>query len=197
MRVRLAVAVFLFAMAGSAQSQTRTFLVSCQDGDTSTFAHWETAVRFENIDTPELNSDCSFADRDAKEALLERLHEAETIWVDTTGTGRYGRLTARVYADTVDMGMWMRLRGHAVEYPKETCPTGGAVGGGGTDKPKPKPAAGLPYDPHGPDRDCSDFDRQPVTQRFFEAAGGPQQDPHRLDGDDDGVACESLPGGTE
>ncbi len=52
----------------------------------------------------------------------------------------------------------------------------------------------LPYDPNGPDRDCSDFDTQQQAQNFFEAAGGPESDPHRLDGsDNDGKVCESLP----
>jgi endonuclease YncB( thermonuclease family) len=50
--------------------------------------------------------------------------------------------------------------------------------------------AGLPYDPDGPDRDCSDFSRHATAQRFYEAAA--PGDPHRLDGDGDGVACEGL-----
>ncbi|QST01796.1 thermonuclease family protein [Pontibacillus sp. ALD_SL1] len=51
----------------------------------------------------------------------------------------------------------------------------------------------LPYDPNGPDRDCGDFDSHETAQAFFEAAGGPERDPHRLDGSDgDGLACESL-----
>jgi hypothetical protein len=45
----------------------------------------------------------------------------------------------------------------------------------------------------GPDRDCSDFRTQAEAQRFFEAEGGPDRDPHRLDSDGDGVACEGLP----
>lgn len=49
----------------------------------------------------------------------------------------------------------------------------------------------LRYDPHGPDRDCSDFRTQAEAQAFFEAAG--PGDPHRLDRDHDGVACEELP----
>lgn len=49
------------------------------------------------------------------------------------------------------------------------------------------------YDPQGPDRDCSDFRYQKYAQLFFEAAGGPKKDPHRLDPDKDGVACENLP----
>ena len=43
------------------------------------------------------------------------------------------------------------------------------------------------------DRDCSDFETQPETQRFFERHQ--PGDPHNLDGDGDGEACESLPGG--
>jgi len=41
------------------------------------------------------------------------------------------------------------------------------------------------------DRDCADFDSQAEAQNFLEASG--PGDPHRLDGDDDGVACERLP----
>jgi len=54
-----------------------------------------------------------------------------------------------------------------------------------------RPSAGLRYDPDGRDRDCSDFSTQAAAQRFFRAAQ--PGDPHRLDGDGDGRACESLP----
>jgi micrococcal nuclease len=56
-------------------------------------------------------------------------------------------------------------------------------------------ASGLLYDPAGPDRDCGDFPSWKDAQAFYEAAGGPSRDPHRLDRDGDGVACESRPGG--
>ena len=46
----------------------------------------------------------------------------------------------------------------------------------------------LRYDPNGPDRDCSDFATQAEAQAFFIAAG--PGDPHRLDRDNDGIACE-------
>ena len=52
----------------------------------------------------------------------------------------------------------------------------------------------LKYDPNGPDRNCGDFDTWQEAQAFYEAAGGPDKDRHRLDRDGDGVACESLPG---
>ena len=40
------------------------------------------------------------------------------------------------------------------------------------------------------DRDCGDFSSQRQAQAFFESAG--RNDPHRLDGDGDGVVCTSL-----
>jgi endonuclease YncB( thermonuclease family) len=41
------------------------------------------------------------------------------------------------------------------------------------------------------DRDCGDFATQAAAQTFFVNAGG--GDPHRLDDDNDGRACETLP----
>lgn len=43
-------------------------------------------------------------------------------------------------------------------------------------------------------RDCSDFETWEEAQAFFEAEGGPAQDPHGLDQNGNGVACEDLPG---
>lgn len=43
------------------------------------------------------------------------------------------------------------------------------------------------------DRDCGDFSTQAAAQRFYVNNGGPQRDPHRLDADNDGKACDSLP----
>jgi Excalibur calcium-binding domain len=42
------------------------------------------------------------------------------------------------------------------------------------------------------DKDCSDFSTWRQAQNFYKKHGGPKYDPHRLDGDDDGIACESL-----
>ncbi len=45
----------------------------------------------------------------------------------------------------------------------------------------------------GADQDCGDFATQSEAQFFFESQGGPASDPHRLDQNRDGAACESLP----
>jgi hypothetical protein len=50
-----------------------------------------------------------------------------------------------------------------------------------------QPAAGAIRD-----RDCSDFGTQRQAQRFFNHHH-PRLDPHRLDADHDGFACEDLP----
>lgn len=43
------------------------------------------------------------------------------------------------------------------------------------------------------DRDCSDFSTHREAQEFFIDNGGPGNDPHGLDRDGDGLACETLP----
>ena len=66
------------------------------------------------------------------------------------------------------------------------------TGGAGASKPATPLYVG-PFDPFGADRDCRDFKTHAEAQAFFVAAGGPRSDPHRLDADHDGSACETLP----
>ncbi|MDA0232039.1 MAG: excalibur calcium-binding domain-containing protein [Chloroflexi bacterium] len=54
-----------------------------------------------------------------------------------------------------------------------------------TAQPSPAPTVFV-------DKNCSDFSTWSEAQAFFEAAG--PGDPHGLDGNNDGVACASLPG---
>ena len=42
------------------------------------------------------------------------------------------------------------------------------------------------------DKDCSDFCACRQVLNFYKRHGGPKRDPHHLDGDHDGIACESL-----
>ncbi len=69
-----------------------------------------------------------------------------------------------------------------------------APGRTGESTATPAPPSVLLYDPAGPDRDCGDFPSWAEAQAFYTAAGGPGSDRHRLDGDGDGIVCESLPG---
>ena len=47
------------------------------------------------------------------------------------------------------------------------------------------------------DKDCNDFATWAEANAFFVQAGGPESDPHRLDGDNNGIPCEALPGAPE
>jgi hypothetical protein len=47
------------------------------------------------------------------------------------------------------------------------------------------------------DYNCDDFSTQPEAQAFFLKVGGTKNDVNRLDGNNDGEACESLPKGTQ
>jgi hypothetical protein len=53
--------------------------------------------------------------------------------------------------------------------------------------------AALPSSAIAADKDCKDFPTQRAAQVFFLKHGGPRRDPDRLDGDNDGVACEDNP----
>jgi hypothetical protein len=53
--------------------------------------------------------------------------------------------------------------------------------------------AALPPVALASDKDCADFRSQRAAQIFYIKHGGPRYDPDRLDGDDDGVACEDNP----
>jgi Excalibur calcium-binding domain len=51
----------------------------------------------------------------------------------------------------------------------------------------------LPATASAADKDCANFRSQRAAQFFFLKHGGPRQDSNRLDGDNDGVACEDNP----
>ena len=102
---------------------------------------------------------------------------------------------------TATVGEWA-----ALEDMLSTCSDGIAIGAeASTPATQPEiPTAAMPseaptgeapiFDPFGPDRDCGDFGTWDQAEDFYEAAGGPDEDRHRLDRNRDGIACESLRG---
>lgn len=60
-----------------------------------------------------------------------------------------------------------------------------AVPSQGLSSPAPQAQASRDYD-------CADFATHRQAQRFFRRHN-PRRDPYRLDGDNDGIACEDLP----
>jgi micrococcal nuclease len=123
--------------------------------------------------------------------------------------GFYGRMLAYVHVDGRDVGSLLVGAGYARVYTEgdsireeeylllEADARGQKVGlwsCSGFTKSKVLPSSvSVSYDPFGPDRDCGDFGSWEEAQAFFKAAGGPSTDHHRLDGDKNGIACESLP----
>jgi micrococcal nuclease len=132
--------------------------------------------------------------------------------------GSFGRLLAYIYADDQNFNQQLLEQGYARVYdspfslrgqfdsaesrsrsnnvglwdfdaestptPTPTPESGGGSDGGSGDLPPPSGGASDPYD-------CGDFDSQEQAQRYFEN-NNPDEDPSGLDGNDDGVACESL-----
>jgi len=211
----------LLLMAAPATAQTFTGeVVGVKDGDTVEIMRGGRAVtvRLHGIDTPE--SGQPFGTRAKQYTATQVFGEQATVRV--VDTDRYGRLVgvvtnggAELNASLVRVGLawWYeryapddgRLRRLQVQArssdrglwsrPSPVPPWDWRDGerssrSSGRPASSDRAASGLPYDPDGRDRDCSDFDSQVVAQRFFRAAQ--PGDPHRLDGDNDGRACESL-----
>ena len=181
----------------------RTFLVTrVVDGDTLELGNGET-VRLVGIDTPEVG-ECGY---DAASAALARLVAGKQVRLGMSDEDRdrYGRLLRYVDVGSTDAGLRQIQKGLAIArydsrdgygfHPREPryvaadqasrsfgCPKPAPApqplaGGGGACAPGYSPC--VP--PYPPDVDCADVD-------------GPIQvtgsDPHGLDADGDGVACE-------
>jgi micrococcal nuclease len=201
--------------AGDVVSVTRII-----DGDTLEVSTGE-KVRLIGIDTPETKHpsrpvECFGAHATEHATALMGPGTNVRLVYDVERTDRYGRTLAYVYriSDGLFVNMQMVRDGFAVvaTYPPNVAHVEeflaaerearsnnrglwGACGGADT----PTESSGSPSQTPAPsgggggDRDCSDFSSHREAQAFFEAEGGPGRDPHRLDGDNDGLACESLP----
>lgn len=104
-----------------------------------------------------------------------------------------GQVAATIYGTNRDGTIVLSTDGEQIEVQTERMDTVLIPETSSEKTPIAIPSATLPYAPSLPDRDCGDFATQQEAQAFFLAAGGPARDPHRLDGDNDGIACEKLP----
>ncbi|MBA3533154.1 MAG: thermonuclease family protein [Ardenticatenales bacterium] len=162
-------------------------------------------VRYISVDTPE--RDEPFYE-EATRANAD-LVEGKRVWMekDVSDTDQYGRLLRFVYVGDTMVNAELLRQGFAqvVTFPpdvsrvdsfllleREARTAGRGLWAGGSSAPSESGYDGR-YDPFGKDRDCRDFNTQAEAQAFFLAAGGPEEDPHQLDGGGDGVVCESLP----
>ena len=171
-------------------------------------------IRLHGIDAPERNQTCGFepnqwdCGRQSTRALSEMIDRAP-VTCHERDVDRYGRIVAVCSVGGVLLNARMVAEGWAVAYrqysmdyvgEEDQAREGGrGIWSGEFVRPEDwrrgqrtaRSRAAPSQSPRNmPDRDCGDFRTWQEAQSFFEAAG--PGDPHRLDGDRDGIACESL-----
>lgn len=183
------------------------------DGDTIQIEGGK-AVRYIGIDAAETSGSQKGSRCFASEAALKNreLVEGKSVRLekDVSETDRYGRFLRYVYVGDILINDYLIRQGYAyaVAYPPDikrqkdfveaqrearenarglwrVCKDVSAATASGQQEVKETTTTG--------DLDCKDFPTQEQAQAFFISQGGPSKDPHRLDQDHDGVACESLP----
>jgi endonuclease YncB( thermonuclease family) len=205
----LLLAVALAAPGTRAQSvepgQTFTArVVDVADGDTYDVrrsAGGEVTIRLHGVDAPESAQPYG---REATRAARQYIG-GKNVRVSVEDIGTYGRAVARINVQGGDLGAMLirdglgwwyeRYAPGATEYQRLQRQARNA-GRGLWSQARPTPPwewRSRSSEEPANDRNCSDFDTQPEAQAFFEARQ--PGDPHNLDGNGDGEACESLPGG--
>ena len=212
----LALLVAPLPSATPSAAETDVGQASVIDGDTIEIQG--VRIRLHGIDAPESSQTCRRDGSDlrcgqqAALALADRIGQ-RTVRCDVRDVDRYGRSVAVCSAGGEDLNAWMVASGLAMAYvkyardyrPQEEEARRRGLGiwsteftppwdwrrgvrlGGAT----PQTASVPTLTASGGDRDCGDFATHAQAQAFFEAAG--PGDPHRLDRDQDRIACESLP----
>lgn len=194
-----------------ALAETITGTVSVIDGDTLEIR--EERIRLYGIDAPESGQQCKYigtlqrCGQQAANALNSYINRRPVECVGKE-RDRYGRLIAVCYAGDIDLNATMVRNGWGLAYTKyskdyvlhEQAAAQELRGIWKTDFDLPwewrrrgrgGASSRKVSSSSSSDKDCSDFNTHAEAQAFFKAAGG--GDPHRLDRDNDGVACESLP----
>ncbi|MBK1669306.1 hypothetical protein CKO28_14810 [Rhodovibrio sodomensis] len=207
-------AVLAVAVASPSAAQSVTGRASVTDGDTLEIR--DVDIRLHGIDAPESAQTCVAGGQrwpcgrrsaNALDAKIDR----RTVRCEGRDRDRYGRLIAVCYLGSTDLNAWLVRHGWALAYrrysrdyvpeerraeadqagiwrgrfvPPWDWRRGERLGGQGS-------RGSSSSRDRDRDCDCGDFATQAEAQAFYEDAG--PGDPHRLDGDGDGRACESLP----
>ena len=198
--MRMVLTAILLGIVTVAQADFSARVTHVRDGDTVECG--ERVVRLQGIDAPE--SDQPYGTEAGKALRLKVL--GERITVKSQGRGNYGRIIGVLVHEGTNVNAWLVRQGHAWAYDRYLGPASRLpdlerrarrAGRGLWAAANPVPPWRWRYGERkggansGPDRDCSDFASQAEAQRFFETHK--PGDPHRLDGNGDGEACESLP----
>jgi len=187
------------------EKQEDYFLVTrVIDGDTIEIEGGE-RIRLICINTPETGEE---GYKEAKDFLRDLiLYEEVELVKDVTERDKYNRLLRYIYLqDGTFVNEQLVRLGLGVAYPygQDTrfCPIIEAA-----ERMAEEDSLGIweieEEEPEEPDTDyvcstnvynCDDFNSHSEAQYVFEYCGGLSNDIHRLDGDNDGIACEGLSG---
>lgn len=187
---------------------TKTFRVSrIIDGDTIEIESGQ-KVRLICVDTPEKGA---YYYAEAADFLAKAILDKQVELVkDISETDRYGRLLRYVYVKGVFVNGLLVEKGYAksYRYPPDTKLCGelerlemtarnNSIGIWKKEQEtKTQPVASSPstneYVCNRNAYNCGDFSSHAEAQRVYDACGGMQNDIHKLDGDKDGLACEST-----
>lgn len=196
-------------------------VVEVRDGDTIEVLRSDgqrVTVRLQGIDAPE--SDQPYGEASTQAA--RRYVSGENVRIEVEDTDRYGRTVGSVVVGGGELGEMLVREGLAWWYREyaprdadldrlqqqarnanrglwaQANPTppwdwrdGERSGASSSESPWDSGSDRSMRDRSMRDRNCSDFETQRAAQAFFERHQ--PGDPHRLDGDGDGRACESLP----
>ena len=175
-------------------SSTTVKITKVIDGDTVVLDSGET-VRLIGIDAPEKN-DC-FATESGDE-LIKLIDDRQVkLEKDVSGVDRYSRLLRYVWIDQLMVNQELVRQGFAKasDYPPDSKYKDLFDQAENEARESNRGlwavCSSRSSQPTGDDRDCKDFKTHAEAQSFFESQG--PGDPHKLDSDKDGVACESLP----
>lgn len=176
------------------------------DGDTIQLSNGQ-VVRYIGIDAPEVK-DC-FAKESTEKNIELILEKDVALEKDVSEVDKYGRILRYVYVGETFINELLIREGFAKAYPyppdvkyrdlfneaqTEARESNRGLWGTCTGQQlAQRQSSGQKSDTSGEDKDCSDFKTQNEAQAFFTSQGGPDKDPHKLDQDRDGQACESLP----
>ncbi len=186
-------------------------VASVVDGDTLELNGQR--IRLHGVDAPESGQSCldeaGNRYRCGQQAahFLSRLINRHPTRCLVSGEDRYGRLIGICFSNGVELNRAMVSEGHALSYRRYSLDyvhdedrarlERVGVWQGNFIEPwrwrrgeRLESALPLANPVKGSDRNCGDFESWREAQAFFEAAG--PGDPHRLDRDGDGIACESL-----
>ena len=194
-------------IAGSAVAGEITGTASVTDGDTIEIHGQD--IRLHGIDAPESGQRCYRPDGTAwrcgqKGSLaLDRRIGDGPVRCTWSEKDRYGRLIGTCYQRGTDLNAWMVGNGWAMAYrrysrdyvPEEREARQADRGIWNGDVVPPwdwRDGERLNRSSSSTrDQDCTDFESHAAAQAFFNRHQ--PGDPHRLDGDGDGRACEGLP----